>query len=116
ARAIGAGLVFWPVAALADPVMRAAGFALIQFAAWALADADIADGLNGGGLPALTRFDGGGDGLRRSRRCQSARAFLVCWRYRRRRRVRAMAHSRGVASAKSGRTITSWNYDLPLFS
>jgi hypothetical protein len=56
AVAIGAGLVFLPVAALADPVTRAAGFALIQFAVWALADADIADGLNGGGLPALTRF------------------------------------------------------------
>jgi hypothetical protein len=56
AAAIGAGLVFLPVAALADPVTRAAGFALIQFAAWALADADIADGLNGGGLPALSRF------------------------------------------------------------
>jgi hypothetical protein len=52
AVAIGAGLVFLPVAALADPVTRAAGFALIQFAAWALADADIADGLDGGGLPA----------------------------------------------------------------
>ena len=56
AVAIGAGLVFLPVAALADPVTRAAGFALIQFAAWALADADIADRLDGGGLPALTGF------------------------------------------------------------
>ncbi len=56
AVAIGAGLVFLPVMALADPVTRAAGFALIQFAVWALADADIADGLNGGGLAALTRF------------------------------------------------------------
>jgi hypothetical protein len=54
--AIGAGLVFLPLATLADPVTRAAGFALIQFAVWALADADIADGFNGGGLPALTRF------------------------------------------------------------
>jgi hypothetical protein len=41
AIAIGAGLVFLPVAALADPVTRAAGFSLIQFAVWALADADI---------------------------------------------------------------------------
>jgi hypothetical protein len=56
AVAIGAGLVVLPVAALSDPVTRAAGFALIQFAVWALADADIADGLNGGGVPALARF------------------------------------------------------------
>ena len=56
AVAIGAGLVVLPVAALVDPVTRAAGFALIQFAVWALADADIADGLYGGGLAALTRF------------------------------------------------------------
>jgi len=56
AIAIGAGLVFLPVAALADPVTCAAGFALIQFAVWALADADIVDGVNGGGLAALTRF------------------------------------------------------------
>jgi hypothetical protein len=53
AVAIGAGLVFLPVAALADPVTRAAGFALIQFAVWALADADIADGPNFEGLAAL---------------------------------------------------------------
>jgi hypothetical protein len=52
------GTFFLPVAALADPVTRAAGFALIQFAVWAFADADIADGLNGGGLAALTRFVG----------------------------------------------------------
>src|SRR5580704_6250024 len=56
AVAIGAGLVFLPVAAFVDPVTRAAGFALIQFAVWAFADADIADGLNDGGLAALTRF------------------------------------------------------------
>jgi hypothetical protein len=56
AVAIGAGLVFLPVAALSDPVTRAAGFALIQFAVWELADADIADGLYGGGVPALARF------------------------------------------------------------
>src|SRR5580704_8697740 len=56
AVAICAGLVFLPVAALADPVTRAAGFALIQFAVWALADADITDGLNGGGLAALARL------------------------------------------------------------
>ena len=56
AVAIGAGLVFLPVAAFVDPVTRAAGFALIQFAVWALADADIADGLDGGGLAALARF------------------------------------------------------------
>jgi len=53
AVAIGAGVVFLPVVALADPVTRAAGFALIQFAVWLLADADIADGLNGDGLAAL---------------------------------------------------------------
>jgi hypothetical protein len=56
AVAIGAGLVFLPVAAFVDPVTRAAGFALIQFAVWALADADITDGLYGGGLAALTSF------------------------------------------------------------
>jgi hypothetical protein len=56
AVAIGAGLVFLPVAALADPVTRAAGFALIEFAVWALADADIADGIYGGGLAALIRL------------------------------------------------------------
>ncbi len=56
AVAIGAGLVFLPVAAIIDPVTRAAGFALIQFAVTVLADADIADGLNGGGLAALTGF------------------------------------------------------------
>lgn len=54
--AIAAGLVLLPVAAIIDPVTRAAGFALIQFAFWALADADIADGLDRGGLAALTRF------------------------------------------------------------
>lgn len=56
AVAIGVGLVFLPVAALIDPVTRAAGFALIRFALWALADADIADGFYGGGLAAVTRF------------------------------------------------------------
>jgi hypothetical protein len=56
AVAIGAGLVFLPVAALVDPVTRAAGFALIQFAVWALADVEIEDGLDGCDLPALTRF------------------------------------------------------------
>jgi hypothetical protein len=53
AVAIAAGLVLLPVAALIDPVTRAAGFALIQFAVWALADADFTDGLYGGGLAAL---------------------------------------------------------------
>ncbi|MGH6934892.1 MAG: hypothetical protein ACRED2_01670 [Methylocella sp.] len=56
AAAIGAGLVFVPVAALADPVTRAAGFALIQFAVWTLADAESAGGLGCGCLPELTRF------------------------------------------------------------
>jgi hypothetical protein len=56
AVAIGAALVFLPVAALVDPATRAAGFALIQFAVWALADAEIADGLDCGDLPALIRF------------------------------------------------------------
>ncbi len=42
-----------PVVALADPVTRAAGFALIQFAVWMLTDVDIADGPDGGGLAAL---------------------------------------------------------------
>lgn len=54
--AIGAELVCLPVAALVDPVTRAAGFALIQFAVSALAGADIGDGIYGGGLAALTRF------------------------------------------------------------
>lgn len=53
AVAIGAGLVILPVAALADPVTRTAGFAMIQFAVWALADADIADGPNFEGMAAL---------------------------------------------------------------
>ena len=56
AVAIGVGLVFLPIAALIDPVTRAAGFALIRFALWALADADNADGFYGGGLAAVTRF------------------------------------------------------------
>lgn len=53
AVAIGYGLVFLPVVALADPVTRAAGFALMQFAVWLLTDAEFADGLDGGGLDAL---------------------------------------------------------------
>ncbi len=68
AVAIGAGLVFLPVAALADPVTRAAGFALIQFAVWA--------------PPPRPRHGSF------ARRC-------IC---------------------QERRTITSWNYDLPLFS
>jgi len=61
AIAIGAGLVFLPVAALADPVTRAAGFALIQFAVWALADADIVDGLKGGAVrPSSSSGSGAG--------------------------------------------------------
>ncbi|MGH6836996.1 MAG: hypothetical protein ACREC9_16015 [Methylocella sp.] len=56
AVAIGAGLVFLPVAAIIDPVTRAAGFALIQFAVRVLADADIADAFYGGDLAALARF------------------------------------------------------------
>jgi hypothetical protein len=56
AVAVGAGLVFLPVAVLVDPATRAAGFALTQFAVWALTDAEIADALDCGGLPALTRF------------------------------------------------------------
>ncbi|MGH6843324.1 MAG: hypothetical protein ACRECU_01090, partial [Methylocella sp.] len=56
AVAIGTGLVFLPVAAIIDPVTRAAGFALIQFAVWVLADANIADGLNCAGLAALIHF------------------------------------------------------------
>lgn len=53
--AIGAGLVCLPVAAIADPVTRAAGFALIQFAVSALAGAEF-DGIYGGELAALSRF------------------------------------------------------------
>jgi hypothetical protein len=53
AVAIGAGLVVLPVVTLADPVTRAASFALIQFAAWEFADADTADVANFGGLAAL---------------------------------------------------------------
>lgn len=110
AVAIGAGLVFLPVAALADPVTRAAGFALIQFAAWALADADIADGLDGGGLPALTGFVWMAVmtvcvvpvvAVASIGEIQGARAPLVRRRNRPRRRVRALAHPRNVASAKS---------------
>ncbi len=56
AVAIGAGLVFVPIAALADPVTRAAGFALIQFVAWSVTDTELGDGPDCGGLPALTRF------------------------------------------------------------
>ena len=53
--AIGAGLVFVPVAALVDPVTRAAGFALIQYAVLAL-DADFAAGPEGGDFALLARF------------------------------------------------------------
>jgi hypothetical protein len=61
AVAIGAGLVFLPVAALADPVTRAAGFALIQFAVRALADADFVDGLNGSAVrPSASSRSGAG--------------------------------------------------------
>ena len=56
AVAIAAGLVFLPVAALIDPVTRGAGFALIQFAAAALTEADFAGRLTGGDLVALVRF------------------------------------------------------------
>lgn len=55
AVAIGAGLVFVPIAALVDPVTRAAGFALTQYAVLAL-DADYAVGPAGGDLALLTRF------------------------------------------------------------
>jgi hypothetical protein len=113
AVAIGAGLVFLPIGALADPVTRAAGFALIQFAVWELADADIADGLDCGGLFALTRFVWIAVMTVRvvpvvavAAIGEVARVRALSWyggRHRPRRRVRAMAHPRDVASAKSGR-------------
>ena len=52
--AIGAGLMFLPVAALVDPVTRKSGFALILFAAAAVADAGFADSLHGSSLAKLT--------------------------------------------------------------
>lgn len=56
AVAIGAGLIFLPVAALIDPVTRAAGLALAQYAVTAL-DADLAaEASDGGGFAVLTRF------------------------------------------------------------
>ena len=55
AVAIGAGLVFVPVAVLVDPVTRAAAFAFTQFAVSAL-DADFTVGPAGGDFALLTRF------------------------------------------------------------
>ncbi|MCI0735777.1 MAG: hypothetical protein L0Y50_05820 [Beijerinckiaceae bacterium] len=52
--AIGAGLVLLPAAALIDPVTRASSFALIQFAAAAVADAGAADSFDDAGLAELT--------------------------------------------------------------
>jgi hypothetical protein len=49
AAAIGAGLVFVPVAVLVDPVTRAAAFAFTQFAVSAL-DADFTVGPAGGAM------------------------------------------------------------------
>lgn len=56
AIAIGSGLIFVPVAALIDPVTRAATLGLIEFAAAALADAEIPGGFDGDGLAALSTF------------------------------------------------------------
>jgi hypothetical protein len=53
--AIGAGLVFVPVAVFIDPKTRAAGFALVQYAASAL-DNNFALGLLGSDFAILTRF------------------------------------------------------------
>jgi hypothetical protein len=53
AVAIGVGLVFVPVAALVDPVTRAAGFALAQYAVWAL-DSDFSAGVEGGNFALFT--------------------------------------------------------------
>jgi len=53
--AIGTGLFFVPLAAVIDPVTRAAVFALAQYAAFAL-DMDFAPGLAVGELALLTRF------------------------------------------------------------
>ncbi|HUZ91465.1 MAG TPA: hypothetical protein VMU78_06155, partial [Methylocella sp.] len=55
AVAIGAGLVFVPVAALVDPVTRAAGFALTQYAVLAL-DWDFVAGPAGDDFALLTWF------------------------------------------------------------
>jgi hypothetical protein len=125
AVAIGAGVVFLPVAALADPVTRAAGFALIQFAVWVLTDADIADGLNGDGLAALIHLVWKAVMMvcavpvvavaSLGEVAESARAFLVCRRLRRLRRLRAMGRSRGVASAKSGGLQFRGNAVCPCF-
>jgi hypothetical protein len=56
AIAIGAGLIFLPAAALIDPVTRTGSLDLIQFAAAALADAEIAGDLDGSGLAAMVNF------------------------------------------------------------
>jgi hypothetical protein len=56
AIAIGAGLIVLPVAAIIDPVTRTGSLDLIQFAAAALADAELADELYGSGLAALINF------------------------------------------------------------
>lgn len=53
--AVGAGLVFVPVAAFVDPVTRAAGFALTKYAISAL-DVDFSVGPDGDDLALLTRF------------------------------------------------------------
>jgi hypothetical protein len=53
--AIGAGLVFVPVACLVDPVTRAAGFALAQYALSAL-NAEFPDGPSDGDLALFGRF------------------------------------------------------------
>ena len=53
--AIGAGLVFIPVACLVDPVTRAAGFALAQYALAAL-NAEFPEGLSDGDLVLFGHF------------------------------------------------------------
>jgi hypothetical protein len=55
AVAIGAGLVFVPVAVLADPVTRAAAFTFTQFAVLAL-DENLAAGQGGADFILLARF------------------------------------------------------------
>jgi hypothetical protein len=56
AAAIGAGVILLPAGALIDPATRGATLALIQLAIAGLADAEIADGLYGGGLAGLIDF------------------------------------------------------------
>ena len=54
--AIGAGLLFLPLAAFVDPVTRSSGLALMQLAVAAIVDAEVVDGLDDFSLTWLTGF------------------------------------------------------------